>query len=288
MRFYGDYCFTVANGDIPAESTMCANWCFQEGYTKVGFFWEKGSSGTDYSDYFRRAAEQVGVEIIKEVSLGPNPRDMECHLATMREQGARGDRLRGLRLLDVPLRPGLQGPRLGPAADQRHGVHVLFELERAGRGARGLARRGPARRGRPRTRTTRRCSSGSTPASVASPATSSWRWPTTPPGPASTASPTCLIATPDQVKNGLEMIKWMPCTNGGPGTYITFARDDHRGYKGDFLTIRELRGVAGSPRLLPADVAVEPVVAAPRAPVDHDRRSRRAAEWACGALGPGR
>lgn len=30
--------------------------------------------------------------------------------------------------------------------------------------------------------------------------------------------------------------------NGGPGCYITFAEYDHRGYKGDFLTIRELRG----------------------------------------------
>ena len=31
-------------------------------------------------------------------------------------------------------------------------------------------------------------------------------------------------------------------TNDGPGTNITFAPYDHRGYKGDFLTIRELRG----------------------------------------------
>ena len=34
----------------------------------------------------------------------------------------------------------------------------------------------------------------------------------------------------------------MPCTNGGPGTYIQFGPYDHKGYKGDFLTIRELRG----------------------------------------------
>jgi ABC-type branched-subunit amino acid transport system substrate-binding protein len=50
------------------------------------------------------------------------------------------------------------------------------------------------------------------------------------------------IPTPRHVKEGLEMIKWMPTTNGGPGCYITFAEYDHRGYKGDFLTIRELRG----------------------------------------------
>ena len=31
-------------------------------------------------------------------------------------------------------------------------------------------------------------------------------------------------------------------TNGGPGTYIQFGPWDRKGYKGDFLTIRELRG----------------------------------------------
>ncbi len=29
------------------------------------------------------------------------------------------------------------------------------------------------------------------------------------------------IAIPKEVKLGLEKIKWMPCTNGGPGTYVT-------------------------------------------------------------------
>jgi branched-chain amino acid transport system substrate-binding protein len=51
-----------------------------------------------------------------------------------------------------------------------------------------------------------------------------------------------LIATPKEVKNGLEQIKRMPCTNGGPATYVTFSQYDHRGYKGDYLVWRELRG----------------------------------------------
>ena len=29
---------------------------------------------------------------------------------------------------------------------------------------------------------------------------------------------------------------------GGPATYVQFGPWDHKGYKGDFLTIRELRG----------------------------------------------
>jgi hypothetical protein len=44
------------------------------------------------------------------------------------------------------------------------------------------------------------------------------------------------------VKEGIERIRWMPATNGGPGTYLQFGPHDHKGYKGDFLTIRELRG----------------------------------------------
>jgi branched-chain amino acid transport system substrate-binding protein len=42
------------------------------------------------------------------------------------------------------------------------------------------------------------------------------------------------IAAPGEVKAGLERIKWMPCANGGPGCYLTFAEYDHRGYEGDF------------------------------------------------------
>ena len=46
----------------------------------------------------------------------------------------------------------------------------------------------------------------------------------------------------DGVRDGLDRIRWMPATNGGPGTYVQFGPGDHKGYKGDFLTIRELRG----------------------------------------------
>jgi hypothetical protein len=44
------------------------------------------------------------------------------------------------------------------------------------------------------------------------------------------------------VRDGLDKIRWMPATNGGPSCYVQFGPGDHKGYKGDFLTIRELRG----------------------------------------------
>jgi branched-chain amino acid transport system substrate-binding protein len=241
VRFHGDYCFTVANGDIPAESTMCANWCFQEGHRKVGFFWERGSSGTDYADYFRRAAQNVGVDIVKEVSLGPNPRDLEGQLATMREQGCDAIVYEGYGYSTFHFARAFKAlewdpPRImGTAfmfysnsnawAEGLEGWHGVDQLGEDGQNPNYeamLARFG-ARFGRVSRNVVVALAYDTARAAIHGIANA-------------------LIATPDQVKAGLEMIKWMPCTNGGPATYITFAPHDHRGYKGDFLTIRELRG----------------------------------------------
>jgi branched-chain amino acid transport system substrate-binding protein len=40
---------------------------------------------------------------------------------------------------------------------------------------------------------------------------------------------------------GLERIKMMPWTLGGPRTYIGYGPSDHRGYRGDFMFMKQLR-----------------------------------------------
>ncbi len=47
--------------------------------------------------------------------------------------------------------------------------------------------------------------------------------------------------TPKGVKRGLEQVRMLPATMGGPGTVIGFAPYDHRGYKGDYLVLRGYR-----------------------------------------------
>src|SRR3954470_9729045 len=89
-RFSSDYCFTVANGDIPTEGVMCAQWLHQQGHRKVGLFWEAGSSGRDYADFFRYTAMQLGLTITREVMLEPNPRGLQADLAQMKEMGTEG------------------------------------------------------------------------------------------------------------------------------------------------------------------------------------------------------
>ncbi len=78
VRFFGEYCFTVANGDIPSESTMGANWCRQNGHTQgrvllgarlVG----RGLRGLLPASPRRTRASRS----CEEVSLGPNPRNFQ-------------------------------------------------------------------------------------------------------------------------------------------------------------------------------------------------------------------
>lgn len=240
VRFHGEYCFTVANGDIPTESVMCANWCAQHGHRKLGFFWERGSSGTDYADYFRRTAIQLGLEIVREVSLGPNPRGMEDHLSSMRELGADAvvyvgygystfHFARAFRALDWDP-PRIMGTAFmfysnsNEWADALEGWHGIDQLGADGENPNyePMIDRFEARFGRVSRNVVVALAYDTARAAVHGIANA-------------------LIATPGHVKEGLEQIKWMPCTNGGEATYITFAPYDHRGYKGDFLTIRELR-----------------------------------------------
>ena len=49
------------------------------------------------------------------------------------------------------------------------------------------------------------------------------------------------ITSGEGLTEGLEQIKMMPLTLGGPRTYIEFGPQDHRGYKGDFMFMKQLR-----------------------------------------------
>ena len=246
VRFFGDYCFTVANGDIPTEATMCANWCFQQGHKKVGFFWEQGSSGTRLRRLLpRRRARTSGSTITKEVTLGPNPRGPRGRTcATMREQGVEAivyggygystfHFARAFKALDWDP-PRVMGTAFmfysnsNAWAEGLEGWHGVDQLGEDG--------------AEPQLR--RRCSSASRPASAAISRNvvvalaydtarvghprhrqRRDRHPGPGEGRASSGSSGC------------------PATNGGPGhLHHVRARTTTEGYKGDFLTIRELRG----------------------------------------------
>ena len=241
VRYSSDYCFTVANGDIPTEGTMCAQWLKAQGLERVGLFWEAGSSGKDYADYFRDTAIQLGLTITREVKLEPNPVGLKEDLATMRDLGTQGlyyggygyatfhfaDAFKALdwdppRVMGTAFMFYSNSNKWAEGLEGWHGVDQLGE-DGANPNYNAMVRRFEARFGR----TTRNV--------VVALAYDTARV-------AIHGIANAAIPAPKYVKEGMERIRWMPATNGGPGCYIQFGPWDHKGYKGDFLTIRELRG----------------------------------------------
>ncbi len=240
-RFASEYCFTVANGDIPTEGVMCAQWLHGRGLEKVGMFWEQGSSGRDYADYFRDTALQLGLKVMREVKLEPNPRGLKDDLALMRDLGVEGiyyggygyatfhfaEAFRALewdppRVMGTAFMFYSNSNKWAEGLEGWHGVDQLGE-DGANPNYNAMVRRFEERFGR----TTRNV--------VVALAYDTARV-------AIHGIGNAAIPEPRWVKEGMERIRWMPATNGGPSTYIQFGPHDRKGYKGDFLTIRELRG----------------------------------------------
>lgn len=241
LRYASEYCFTVANGDIPTEGVMCAQWLAAQGLEKVGMFWEQGSSGRDYADFFRDEALAQGLKVMREVKLEPNPRGLQDDLALMRDLGVEGLYYGGYGYATFHFAEALKAlawdpPRvMGTAfmfysnsnawAEGLEGWHGIDQLGEDGANPNynAMIERFERRFGRVSRNvvvalaydTARVAIHGIGNAAIPEP-----RW----------------------VKEGMERIRWMPATNGGPGTYLQFGPWDRHGYKGDFLTIRELRG----------------------------------------------
>ena len=240
-KFSSEYCFTVANGDIPTEGVMCAQWLAKQGYKKVGMFWEQGSSGRDYADFFREEAGRLGMTIGRDVKLGPNPRGLTEQLRTMREDGIEALYYGGYgystfhfsrafaeldwdppRVMGTAFMFYSNTNEWAKGLEGWHGVDQLGE-DGTNPNYEAMITRFQARFGRTSRNVVVALSYDTARCAIH--------------GIANAA-----MATPQDVKDGLERIRWMPATNGGPATYIQFGPWDHKGYKGDFLTIRELRG----------------------------------------------
>jgi branched-chain amino acid transport system substrate-binding protein len=240
-KYASEYNFTVANGDIPTEGVMCAQWLAAQGHKKIGLFWEAGSSGKDYADYFRDEALRQGMSVVREVKLEPNPVGLADDLAAMRDLGVEGIYYGGygyatFHFAEAFRAIGWDPPRVMGTAfmfysnsdkwaeglEGWHGVDQLGE-DGANPNYNAMIERFHRRFGRRTGNVVIALAYDTARAAIH--------------GIANAAIP-----HPRWVKEGMEKIRWMPATNGGPGCYVQFGPYDHKGYKGDFLTIRELRG----------------------------------------------
>ena len=240
LKYASEYAFTIANGDIPSEGAMCAHWLKAHGHEKVGLFWEQGSSGKDYCDFFRDTALSLGMTITKEVKLEPNPVGLQDDLAAMRDLGTEGVYYGGYGYATFHFAEAFRAldwdpPRImGTAfmfysnsnewATGLEGWHGIDQLGEDGTNPNyeAMCERFEARFGRETRNVVVALAYDTARAAIHGIANAKY-------------------PVPWEVRDGLERIRWMPAVNGGPATYIQFGPSDHKGYKGDFLTVRELR-----------------------------------------------
>jgi hypothetical protein len=145
--WYGDYCFRLGNGGCTEEGQMMASWLAHRGIRRVGVMSEISPNGQEYFLSFRRAAAELGLEIRGVETITQTPTDLEQRLENLRDCGAEGPRLHGLRLPDPLMRPMFERLAWDPPAHHDHGLPVLLREPGLDEGARRLGRHRPGLRG---------------------------------------------------------------------------------------------------------------------------------------------
>ena len=245
-QFHGEYCFLLPNGGHGEEAALVANYLAQQGYRRIALFGEHGGTGDiEYRDWFHDQARLQGIDISFECVLAQRPADGELDiiLKELRER-VQPDAL-------VYIGTGWTAPAFNPALERigwelpkvmnaafmwaPHdeawmralegwiGVDQLpgDDIDDVNPNYRALLDRFEARFERRVDHV------------VVALAYDVGRVVTE-------AIVNAPLMSGRGLKLGLERIKMFPSALGGRRTHITFGAQDHRGYKGDFLTIRQL------------------------------------------------
>ncbi|MFN8028025.1 MAG: ABC transporter substrate-binding protein [Acidimicrobiia bacterium] len=245
-QFHGEYCFTLPNGGHGEEAALVANYVAQQGWKRIALFGEHGGTGDiEYRSWFADQARMQGLHVVFEHLLERRPADGELDpiLADVRDRVA-PDAL-------VYMGTGWTTPAFNAALDR-----IGWDPPRVCNAAFMWA---------PHDEAWMRALEGWTGVDQL----------TGPDGPDANPNYNALLdrfearfgRRVDHVvialmydmgrvvaeaivnapmmnghgmKLGLERIKMFPSAIGGARTNITFGAQDHRGYKGDFLVMRQL------------------------------------------------
>jgi ABC-type branched-subunit amino acid transport system substrate-binding protein len=63
----GEYAFHYQLGSLPDEGPLIAGWLAEQGHTKVAVVRERSPIGAEYFEYFERAADRLGLEVVADL-----------------------------------------------------------------------------------------------------------------------------------------------------------------------------------------------------------------------------
>lgn len=238
-RYFGDFCFNLGNGGLAEEAALMATWIRRQGFKTVGMIHEISPGGVEYASNFRWYAAREGLDILIEAYTTQVPDDLEQTLAKIRDQ--RPDCLAYLgygypTILMGPMFPrlGWNPPRIMTTAFQfcyakpewmaaLEGWHGIDQICEDNPRLVPMLQRFKARTGSTKDHTVIALSYD-TARLIAE------------------GIARAPLLTPRGLRDGLEKVRMLPATNGGPRTHMSLGPHDHKAYKGDWLLVRKIEG----------------------------------------------
>ena len=83
-QFYGDCCFRLGNGDCGRDATLIVAWLKRHGHERVAVLSEISPNGEEYFRYFRQECQRRGVAVAAVETVSQTPTDLTANLASLR------------------------------------------------------------------------------------------------------------------------------------------------------------------------------------------------------------
>jgi branched-chain amino acid transport system substrate-binding protein len=240
-RFHGEYCFRLGNGDCGGDAALVVGWLKRKGYERVAVLSEVSPNGEEYFRYFRQECRRRDVSIGAVETVSQTPDNLAANLTNLRSADADALVYMGYGLLAAEgrLREALDKldwspPRIMSTAFMWY--LAGFEKFEGWVGIDQFCPANPLVEGFHQRYVDRH---GEDPP----------MWPNAIP---LLAYDTARVLTEGLhrapvltgwgLKAGLEQIRFMPSTTGGPHTHIAGGPQDHQLFKGDWLLYGRVEG----------------------------------------------
>jgi len=239
-QFHGDYCFRLGNGDCGGDAALIVGWLKRHGHERVAVLSEISPNGEEYFRYFRQECRLRGVSVAAVETVTQTPSDLASNLRNL--QRIEPDALvymgYGMLAAQGLLRAALDElkwdpPRIMTTAfmfylmgfDKFEGWVGIDQFDPTNPLVRGFHQRFADRYGQDPP-----------------------FWPNAIPVLAYDTARVLVeglarapILSGEGVQAGLERIRFLPSTTGGPHTHIACSPHEHGMFRGDWLLYGRVR-----------------------------------------------
>ena len=84
-RLAGDYCFRLGNGDCGGDAALCVSWLARNGYTRVAVLSEVSPNGEEYFRFFRQECRRHKLKIVSLETVSQTPANLTENLDNLRQ-----------------------------------------------------------------------------------------------------------------------------------------------------------------------------------------------------------